>query len=58
MNFMCFASSLQEGELELEAELAKADKASHSETLRDTAPVIDANKVMSLNVQSAVRRFS
>uniref|UniRef100_A0A3Q3XRB4 Mitochondrial proton/calcium exchanger protein n=1 Tax=Mola mola TaxID=94237 RepID=A0A3Q3XRB4_MOLML len=34
----------REGEMELEAELAKADKAAHSETLRDMAPVIDANK--------------
>lgn len=37
---------MQEGELELEAELTKADKAAQSETLRDTAPVIDINKVI------------
>lgn len=37
---------MQDGEMELEAELAKADKAPHSETLRDMAPVIDANKVI------------
>lgn len=36
---------MQEEELEQEADLAKAEQAAHSETLRDTAPVIDANKV-------------
>uniref|UniRef100_H3D4D4 Mitochondrial proton/calcium exchanger protein n=1 Tax=Tetraodon nigroviridis TaxID=99883 RepID=H3D4D4_TETNG len=35
---------MQEEELEQEADLAKAEQAAHSETLRDTAPVIDANK--------------
>ncbi|CAG03791.1 unnamed protein product, partial [Tetraodon nigroviridis] len=34
----------REEELEQEADLAKAEQAAHSETLRDTAPVIDANK--------------
>lgn len=42
---------LQEGELELEAETAKPDMAVHSETLRDTAPVLEGVKVMSLNIQ-------
>lgn len=36
---------LQEGELELEAEPAKADMTAHSETLRDTAPVLEGIKV-------------
>lgn len=31
--------------MEQEADLAKAEKAAHAETLRDAAPVIDANKV-------------
>ncbi|XP_056269635.1 mitochondrial proton/calcium exchanger protein-like isoform X1 [Pseudoliparis swirei] len=35
----------REGELELEAESVKADMAAHSETLRDTAPVIEGLKV-------------
>ncbi|XP_073339073.1 mitochondrial proton/calcium exchanger protein isoform X2 [Pagrus major] len=34
----------REGELELEAEPTKADTAAHSETLRDTAPVIEGIK--------------
>ncbi|XP_056281868.1 mitochondrial proton/calcium exchanger protein [Pseudoliparis swirei] len=34
----------REGELELEAESVKADMAAHSETLRDTAPVIEGLK--------------
>lgn len=38
--------------MELAAELAKGDKAARSETLVDTAPVIDGNKVVSLKVQS------
>ena len=52
---------LQGGELELETERAKhsetqpaaskADVASHSETLRDTAPVLEGVKVTPLNVQ-------
>lgn len=33
-------------ELELEAELARANKAAGAETLRDTAPVIEGSKVM------------
>lgn len=51
---------LKEGELELEAERtkhshadaepAKADLAAHSEILRDTAPVLEGIKVMSLNI--------
>lgn len=36
---------MQEEELEQEADLAKAEQAARSETLRDTAPVIDASKV-------------
>ena len=43
---------LQEGELEFEAELAKSDKAAHSETLRDAAPVIEGIKVMCPNIQN------
>lgn len=43
---MCLVASwMQEEELEQQADLAKAEQAAHSETLRDTAPVIDANKV-------------
>lgn len=38
---------MQEGELELEAASAKAEQAADAETLRDTAPVLDANKVTS-----------
>lgn len=41
----CF---LQEGELELEVsrvKMSEAGRAAHSETLRDTAPVIEAIKV-------------
>lgn len=38
---------MQEEDLEQEAVLAKAEQAAQSETLRDTAPVIDANKVPS-----------
>ncbi|XP_059209727.1 mitochondrial proton/calcium exchanger protein isoform X2 [Centropristis striata] len=34
----------KEGELELEAEPVKADKAAHSEILRDTAPVLEGIK--------------
>ncbi|XP_035529217.1 mitochondrial proton/calcium exchanger protein isoform X2 [Morone saxatilis] len=34
----------REGELEFEEELTRADKAAHSEILRDTAPVIEAIK--------------
>lgn len=41
---LCFVR-LQEEELELEAELARADKAAGTETLRDTAPVIEGSKV-------------
>lgn len=41
--------------MELAAELAKGDKAARSETLIDTAPVIDGHKVVSLKVHSAVR---
>lgn len=44
--------------MELAAELAKGDTAARSETLIDTAPVIEGNKVVSLTVQSAVRGFS
>lgn len=36
---------MQKEELEQEADLAKAEQAAHSEMLRDTAPIIDANKV-------------
>lgn len=35
-----------------DAELAKAAMAAHSEILRDTAPVIEGIKVMSLNMQA------
>lgn len=38
--------------MELEAEPKKADAAAHSETLRDTAPVLEGIKVTSLKTQS------
>lgn len=41
---------MQEEELEQEADLAKAEQAARSETLIDTAPVIDANKVPTPNL--------
>lgn len=44
---------MQEEEFEQEADLAKAEQAAHAETLRDTAPVLDANKVTSLNLPEA-----
>lgn len=43
-------SWMQEEELEQEADLAKAEQATQSETLRDTAPVIDASKVPTANL--------
>ncbi|XP_003962899.1 mitochondrial proton/calcium exchanger protein isoform X2 [Takifugu rubripes] len=44
IHLSCASSSMQEEELELEAASAKAEQAADAETLRDTAPVLDANK--------------
>lgn len=50
IHLSCASSSMQEEELELEAASAKAEQAAHAETLRDTAPVLDANKVTTLRL--------
>lgn len=44
--------------MEQEADLAKAEQAARAETLRDTAPVLDANKVTSLNLTKLPHLFN